>query len=46
MGKSRHFMLQKRFYKIQKKAEEKVVATGTAMPDDLHLMATAAGGMS
>ncbi|KAI5676392.1 hypothetical protein M9H77_07342 [Catharanthus roseus] len=31
---------------LKKKAEEEVTTMGTIMPDDLHLMAIAVGGMS
>ncbi|KAI5672160.1 hypothetical protein M9H77_12524 [Catharanthus roseus] len=36
----------KKFYKIKKKAKEEVAVTVTTIPDDLHLMTIAAGGMT
>ncbi|KAI5676909.1 hypothetical protein M9H77_07859 [Catharanthus roseus] len=35
-----------KFHKLRKKTKEKVAATGTAMPDELHLMAIVAGDLS
>ncbi|KAI5654179.1 hypothetical protein M9H77_31366 [Catharanthus roseus] len=40
------FILYERFHKAKRKAEKEATATGTAIHDDLALMAIVAGGVS